>query len=301
MKPTLLVLAAGIGSRYGGLKQIESVGPRGEGIVDYSVYDALRAGFEKVVFVIRREIEAAFRSSVGKNYEGRTRVLYAHQELDRIPSDLAAVPEGRVKPWGTAHAILAAEGLIEEPFAVINADDFYGAGAFESMGGYLGQKRIESTDYAMVGYRLRDTLSEHGHVARGLCQCGPDGLLVRVVERTRIVKKGDGAAFTDEAGVTHSLTGDEIASMNFWGFTPSLFAHLNEELRRFLRANREDTGAEFYIPTVIDLLVARGVATVRVLPARARWYGMTYREDKPRVIRAIRDLIRQGVYPEKLW
>jgi hypothetical protein len=301
-KPTLLVLAAGIGSRYGGLKQIDSVGPHGEVVLDYSVYDALRAGFGKLVFVIRRDIESDFKRIVGSKYKDKAEVCYVHQELGKLPTGYSAsAPKTRTKPWGTAHATMVAVGCIEEPFAVINADDFYGFDAFRLMERHLGGLEASSTDYAMVGFTLRDTLSEHGHVARGICEVDSTGKLVRVVERTRIVMQDDGVAYSDENGATHSLTGDETVSMNFWGFTPSLFPHLEERFEEFLRTRIEDPKAEFYIPTVIDYLISHRLAGVRVLPTGSRWFGVTYREDKPRFKAGIRELIREGFYPRKLW
>ncbi len=298
-KPTLLVLAAGIGSRYGGLKQLDVVGPGGEVVLDYSVYDALRSGFGKVVFVIRRDIEEDFRERVGRKYESRTDVHYAFQELDKIPAG-HSVPAERSKPWGTAHAVLMTQELIHEPFAVINADDFYGAQGFEAVGNHLSMQTAESTDYAMVGYTLRDTLSEHGHVARGICERDDGGNLVRVVERTKIVKQARGAAF-EENGALHLLSGDEIVSMNFWGLTPSVYVPMREQFELFLRSNADNPKAEFYIPTVVDTMISNGLAGVRVLPTTASWYGITYREDKPFLMSGIRKLIESGTYPDRLW
>jgi NDP-sugar pyrophosphorylase family protein len=301
MKPALVVLAAGIGSRYRGLKQMDPVGSHGEVVLDYSVFDALRAGFGKVVFVIRSDIEVPFRETVGNKYEGRTEVRYVFQELDRVPRGYS-VPSARSKPWGTAHATLLAQEQVNEPFAAINADDFYGANAYRLMGQYL-QQAVEGggNDYAMVGFILRETLSEHGHVSRGICECSPEGRLLRVVERTKIFKQGDGARFVDEKGRSHPLTGDEVVSMNFWGFKPSIFAFLQEQFESFLSEKLEDPKAEFYLPTVVDRLIARGSASVKVLANRESWYGITYREDKPRLIAGIRSLVQKGVYPEKLW
>jgi dTDP-glucose pyrophosphorylase len=300
MKPTLLVLAAGIGSRYGGLKQIDTVGPSCEVVLDYSVYDALRAGFGKIVFVIRHEIETDFKEIVGRKYEERADVHYVFQELDRLPSGYE-VPENRSKPWGTAHATLMAEEAIGEPFAVINADDYYGVSAFQLMGDYLSRRSEDDTNYAMVGFTLRDTLSEHGHVARGICECDGSGKLVRVVERTQIEKDGRGARFIENDGSKHPLTGDEVVSMNFWGFTPSLFPHLREHFAEFLEQNHGNPKAEFFIPTVVDRLISEDKATVEVLPTRSAWYGITYKEDKPLLINGIRELIQQGEYPQKLF
>ena len=300
MKPTLLVLAAGIGSRYGGLKQIDSVGPNGEAVLDYSVYDALRAGFGKIVFVIRRDIETDFKEIVGRKYEGQAELRYVFQELDRLPSGYS-VPAERTKPWGTAHATLVAEEVIEEPFAVINADDYYGVSAFRLMGDYLARQSGGGTDYAMVGFTLRDTLSDHGYVARGICECDERGKLVRVDERTKIIKAGGGTTYVDEDGSNHPLSGDEVVSMNFWGFTPSLFPHLHEHFEVFLKQNFANPKAEFFIPTVIDGLISQCLATVEVLPTRSAWYGITYKEDKPFVIDAIRSLVEKGEYPKKLF
>jgi len=299
MTPTLLVLAAGIGSRYGGLKQLDEVGPGGEVVLDYSVYDALRSGFGKVVFVIRRDIEDAFRERVGRKYESRTDVHYAFQELDKIPAGYS-VPAERTKPWGTAHAVLMTRDCIHEPFAVINADDFYGAHGFEVVSDHLSKQTAESTEYAMVGYRLRETLSEYGHVARGICELGDGGKLVRVVECTKIVKQGNGAVF-EQDGVAHSLSGDEIVSMNFWGLTPSVFDPMREQFEAFLESSVVDPKAEFYIPTVVDRMISNRLAGVRVLPAIASWYGITYRDDKPFLMSGIRKLIEAGTYPVKLW
>jgi UTP-glucose-1-phosphate uridylyltransferase len=281
------------------LKQLDAVGPSGEAVLDYSVYDALRSGFGKVVFVIRRDIEGEFRERVGRKYESRMDVHYAFQELDKIPAGYS-VPAERSKPWGTAHAVMITEELIHEPFAVINADDFYGAHGFEVVSDHLSKQTAGSTNYAMVGYTLRDTLSEHGHVARGICECDDAGKLVRVVERTKIVKKGNGAAF-EENGVAHPLSGDEIVSMNFWGLTPSVFDPMREQFESFLRSSEEDPKAEFYIPKVVDTMVSHGLANVRVLPTTASWYGITYRDDKPFLMSGIRRLIEASIYPDKLW
>jgi UTP-glucose-1-phosphate uridylyltransferase len=300
MKPTLLVLAAGMGSRYGGLKQIESVGPSGEVVLDYSVYDALRAGFGKVVFVIRDEIESDFRNIVGSKFESKTDVHYVFQELDKIPPEFV-VPDGRGKPWGTAHAALMAEECIREPFAAINADDFYGAHAYELMVEFLRKQDRDSTEYAMVGFTLRDTLSEHGHVARGICEVDAKGRLLRIVERTKIEKDGRGAVFIDENGDHRALTGNEPTSMNFWGLTPSIFEYLREELRSFLDENIQSPKAEFYLPTVVDTLVASRRATVHVLSTHSPWLGITYREDKQGVVSEIQELVRKGLYPSDLW
>ena len=293
--PTLLVLAAGMGSRYGGLKQIDPVGPHGETIIDYSIYDAKRAGFEKVVFVIRKDIEEMFREIVGNKFAARLRVEYAYQELDKLPAGFT-VPRGRTKPWGTGHAILMAESLIHEPFAMINADDFYGADAFRVLGDHLRQARTDSNDYSMVGFTLRKTLSEHGTVARGVCRVDEAGMLEAIVEMLKIEKAGNGARQD-----SHPLTGDEPVSMNFWGFTPTLFGHLRTELAQFLAMHGQEEKSEMLIPTVVNTLVKEGRATCKVLRTTSKWFGVTYKEDRPLVIEGIRERIVAGEYPEKLW
>jgi UTP-glucose-1-phosphate uridylyltransferase len=295
MQPTLLVLAAGMGSRYGGLKQIDPVGPNGETIIDYSIYDAQRAGFGKVIFVIRRDIESQFREVVGARFETRLPVEYAFQELDKLPPGFT-VPPGRTKPWGTGHAILMAEPLIHEPFAMINADDFYGADTFRVLAEHLRHTRPDSTDYSMVGFTLRNTLSDHGTVARGVCQVDSAGMLQQIVEMLKIEKTPTGARQGDTL-----LTGDEPVSMNFWGFTPQLFRQLHAELRRFLEAHGREEKSELLIPTVVNSLVSRREATCRVLRTTSSWFGVTYKEDRPIVIESVRQLIQRGEYPAKLW
>ncbi|HUJ70720.1 MAG TPA: sugar phosphate nucleotidyltransferase [Verrucomicrobiae bacterium] len=292
MQPTLLVMAAGMGSRYGGLKQLDAVGPGGETIIDYSIYDALRTGFTRLVFVIRRDIEAPFCEAIGRKFEKRAAVEYVFQELDTLPSGFT-VPAGRTKPWGTTHAILLAKEAVHEPFAAINADDFYGRDSFQVMADFL---RAGRTDYAMVGYTLRNTLSEHGSVSRGVCVCDPDGYLQAVTELTKIEKHGRGAQAEGRV-----LSGDEPVSMNFWGFTPALFPQLRERFEEFLRRSGHELKSECYIPTTVNELVAAGTARVKVLRTPASWFGVTYQEDKPRVTAGIRQLIARGDYPEKLW
>jgi UTP-glucose-1-phosphate uridylyltransferase len=284
-----------MGSRYGGLKQIEAVGPGGETIMDYSVFDALRAGFGKLVFVIRREMEQPFREIIGARFEKRVAVEYVFQELDRLPAGFSVSP-GRTKPWGTAHAILMAEEAIREPFAAINADDFYGAQSYRLLAEHF---RSGSADYAMVGFVLRNTLSEFGSVARGVCQVDENHFLCSVTELTGIERDGAGAKNT-AAGRTTRLTGDESVSMNFWGFTPALFAQLKEHFTQFLKKKAGDLKAECYIPSVVNDMVASGRARVKVLRSNDSWFGVTYREDRPRVLESIRHLIAQGAYPEKL-
>lgn len=296
-QPTLLVLAAGMGSRYGGLKQIDPVGPSGETLLDYSVFDALRSGFGRVVFVIRRSIEADFREAVGKRFETRVDVGYAFQELEQLPVGFS-LPEGRTKPWGTTHAILAAEGQVPGQFAAINADDFYGRGAFTALAAHFA---TGVADYAMVGFTLRNTLSEHGTVARGLCRVDENGFLTHIEEITAIEKDGEGARYRENGGGMHRLAGDEPVSMNFWGFDPTCFEKFRRYFADFLTTNLDSEKAEFYIPSAIKAAIDEGSARVRVLRAESQWYGVTYREDKPAVERGIRSLIESGAYPERLW
>lgn len=300
MKPTLLVLAAGIGSRYGGLKQIDPVGPTSEIIIDYSIYDAIRAGFGKVVFVIRKDIEETFRECIGSRFEAKIKTEYVFQEIEKLPSGFK-VPEGRQKPWGTGHAILMAKDSVKEPFAVINADDFYGRCGYDVLAKELSKSGTDSIDqYYMVGFKLENTLSEFGYVARGVCKTDSNGFLVEVVERTKIEKIADGAKFTDDEGRIIKLSGKEIVSMNMWGFTPSLFGHLEKHFAEFLEKNIGNLKAEFFIPTVVGDLVNTGKARVKVLESKDLWFGVTYREDKPVVVENIRKLINSGAYPEKL-
>jgi NDP-sugar pyrophosphorylase family protein len=301
MGKALVVLAAGIGSRYGGLKQIEAVGPHGAIVIEYSVYDAIRAGFDRVVCVIRREIEADFRSLVASRFERHIPVDYVFQGLTgNLPAGFV-VPEERKKPWGTAHAVLACADVVRSPFAVINADDFYGRGSFEALGRFLGGVTPASCDYSMVGFTLRNTLSEHGHVARGVCEVDAKGYLKRVVECTRIEKHGTGARQPEADGSCRKFTGDELVSMNMWGLTPALFPRLMEEFPRFLQTSGQDPKAEFFLPTVIDGLVQAGHATVKVLQTPEHWFGVTYPQDKAVVVEGIGKRVARGVYPEKLW
>jgi hypothetical protein len=297
MKPTLAVLAAGMGSRYGGLKQIDPVGPCGETIMDYSIFDAVRAGFGKVVFVIRKDIEAAFKESIGARFEKRLPVEYVYQELNKLPPGIV-LPTSRTKPWGTAHAVLMAAEAVNEPFCVINADDFYGADSYRTLAAHLISG---SNDYAMVGFLLRNTLSEFGSVARGLCRTSPDGYLSGVEELTRIERDGDGARYTDAEGKAHPLSGDETVSMNMWGFNAGFFGHLMREFQAFLDMNLNSEKAEFFIPTPVNALVSGGKERLKVLRSSANWFGVTYREDRPRVVESIRALVAKGDYPERLW
>jgi Nucleotidyl transferase len=301
--PTLIVLAAGIGSRYGGLKQLDGVGPHGELIIDYSVYDALQAGFGRVVFVINQAIEAAFRDRVGKKIENHCETVYVRQSLDDVPAGFQ-VPPNRHKPWGTAHAALSCKDVVHSPFAVINADDLYGRSAYQALHDYLAGARDRAGvyDYCMVGYLLENTLTEHGHVARGVCVVDRDGFLVEVRERTRIRMAGDGAQYSEDGEHWVDIPKGSIASLNTWGFTPSFFAELEVRFAQFLARNRDTIEkAEYFLPNVVGELIKEQKARVRVLPTNERWFGVTYQQDKPRVKQAIKALIRRGVYPENLW
>jgi dTDP-glucose pyrophosphorylase len=293
----LLVLAAGMGSRYGGLKQMDPVGPSGETIIDYSVYDALRAGFGKLVFVIRKDFEQAFKEVIGARFEKRVAVDYVFQDLNDLPAGFS-VPAGRAKPWGTGHAILTAAGVIHEPFAVINADDFYGAGGYRVLAQHL---KSGSPELAMAGFVLRNTLSQFGSVARGVCTVSKDGYLEDVVELTKIECDGAHAKNTDAAGQVTPLTGDEVVSMNMWGFTPRLFDQLRDHFVKFLQSSSSDLKSEYFIPTVVNELIMAGEARVKVLHSNDSWFGITYRDDHPRVVASINSLIHDGSYPEKLW
>jgi len=297
MKPTLLILAAGMGSRYGGLKQIDSVGPAGETIIDYSIYDAVRAGFGRLVFVIRRDIETQFREMIGARYEKHLPVDYVFQELDRLPPGFS-VPAGRVKPWGTTHAILMAADTIHEPFAAINADDFYGPQAYRLLAQHLASG---TADAAMVGFTLRNTLSDHGSVARGICRADDQAWLQTVVELTKIERDGAGVRNLDGAGQITRLTGDEVVSMNFWGFPPEVFVLLRARFGEFLKARGQLPASECYIPSTVGELVAAGQMRVKVLATGDSWFGVTYREDRPRVVESIQKLIANGAYPGQLW
>lgn len=299
-KPALLVLAAGMGSRYGGLKQIDPVGPSGEIILDYSIYDALQCGFDKVVFVIRRDIEAVFREQVGAKWEKRMQVEYAFQDLDKLPAPYT-LPAGRTKPWGTGHAILSAADKLNGPFAAINADDFYGRSAYALLAQAFAVNPEPRKRHFMVGFTLRNTLSEFGTVSRGICETDADSLLTEVVERTDILPAPGGKArFTDADGTVHPLTGDEIASMNCWGFMPSIFDELGGLFEEFLSRRGTEMKSEFYIPFAVSELIHRQKISVQVQTSTDSWFGVTYREDKPMVQKSIRDLVAGGIYPSPL-
>jgi len=297
MQPTLLVLAAGMGSRYGGLKQLDPVGPSGETILDYAVYDAIRAGFGRVVFVIRREFEEAFRTQVAAKYANRIAVDYAFQALDALPTGFA-LPAGREKPWGTGHAVWCARAALTGPFAVIGADDFFGRDAFVQLAKFLRDSALQNLhsaipSFAMVGYRLANTLSENGAVARGVCTVGPDAQLHGVVENTGILR--------EDVGPGRKYAGDETVSMNCWAFTPAFFAALNRQLAAFLQARGGELKSEFYLPEAVSAQIAAGEAEVHVRPTTASWFGVTYREDKPRVQAALADLVARGEYSARLF
>lgn len=302
MNLTLLVLAAGKGSRYGGMKQLDRVGPSGETIMDYSVHDAIRAGFNKVVFVIRRSLEQEFREVFVERLKDKIQVELAFQELDNLPMDIHFSPD-REKPWGTGHAIWVARHLIHEPFAMINADDFYGFSAYDTMARYLKNNISKGTGlYAMAGYLLENTLSDNGKVARGVCKVDANGFLENVREHNAIHRLEDGRIVSEEnENKLVTLNPDDIVSMNFWGFGPDLFQQLEEKLLYFMKVNAFDLKAEFFIPKVVDELVSKGKAKVRVLACDASWFGVTYREDKEKVMECIRHMIDSGAYPVNLW
>ncbi|HYQ59002.1 MAG TPA: sugar phosphate nucleotidyltransferase [Draconibacterium sp.] len=299
MQPTLLILAAGMGSRFGGLKQVEPVGPNGEAIIDYTIYDAIRAGFGKVVFIIRESFADAFKEKFDNKLKGKIQIEYVFQELDNLPVGYK-LPEGREKPWGTAHAILVAKDVINEPFCAINADDFYGKNAYKVMADFLTHSVQEKT-YSMIGYRLKNTLSEHGSVSRGICTVNKNKNLVNIVETTKIFKKGEAAIAIDENSTEKPLSGDESTSMNFWGFHPSIFRALETRFVTFLGNKIDQPKSEMYIPSVVFEMIENNEVEVKVLEADSPWFGVTYKEDKPVVVQKINELIQAGVYPEKLW
>lgn len=281
-----------MGSRYGGLKQIDPVGPSGETVLDYAVFDALRAGFTRVVFVIRRDFEVLFREKIGGRYTGRITVDYVYQSLEALPAGFSA-PATREKPWGTGHALWCAREAIAENFAVINADDFYGADSFVQLAKFLRARKTSEAEFAMVGFRLSNTLSEHGTVARGVTTAGAKGELQSIVEQTGIA--------ATEVGEGRVYSGQEIVSMNCWGFTPALFRGLDAEFRAFLAARSAEPKAEFFLPAAVSAMIGHGEAKAWVLPTDSTWFGITYREDKPRVEAEIFALVRAGRYPAKLW
>ena len=297
--PTLLVLAAGMGSRYGGLKQIEPVGPSGEAIIDYSVFDALRAGFGKLVFVIRKDIEQAFKEFVGARFEKQIPVEYVYQELDKLPTGFK-VPEGRTKPWGTTQAVLMTEGVINEPFAMINADDFYGADAFKKAADFL-KSECSPTVYAIIGYQLANTLSEHGTVSRGVCEVDEKGNLVGIKERLKISRQ-NGVMVDEESETKKVELAEEVkASMNFWCFHPSVFNFIEEGFQVFLKENIDNPKAEYLIPFTADQWIKAGKGVIKVIPTSSKWFGVTYKEDAPVVQRSLNELVQRNQYPNNLW
>ncbi|OPX45408.1 hypothetical protein CLHUN_07780 [Ruminiclostridium hungatei] len=302
-KATLVIMAAGMGSRYGGLKQIDPVGPNGEIIMEYSIYDAIKAGFGKVVFIIKKEIEETFREVVGKKIEGLVEVEYVYQSLGNLPGGFD-VPEGRVKPWGTGHAVLSAGKAVKTPFAVINADDFYGAETYRLLYDFLSgnQDSPGKYKYCMVGFILENTLTENGHVARGVCNVDTAGNLMDINERTKIMNFGDQTKYTEDDRDWIVIPKGNIVSMNTWGFNPSLFNELEEQFPIFLEKSRDNIlKAEFFLPTVVDNLIKTGKADVKVLSTNDRWYGVTYQEDKPVVRQSIGNMVLEGKYPARLW
>ena len=300
MPQTLVVLAAGMGSRYGGLKQIDPMGPSGETILDYSVFDALRAGFSKVVFIIRPDFEADFRNNVSSKFEHLVDVEYAFQTLDKLPSGWS-VPAGREKPWGTTHAILCAADVVKENFAVINADDFYGQESYAVLNDELSGVDSLANTFSMVGFTLRNTLSDHGSVARGVCTTNENGLLTHIDEMTNLSREGSGAVYTREDGSVLNLTGDEPVSMNMWGFTPRLFDHLDRVFQEFLRTSGTELKSECFIPLTVGQLITEKHVTCKVLRSNSTWFGVTYKEDKEIVQGSIAALVKKGKYPQSLW
>jgi len=302
MKPTLLVLAAGMGSRYGSLKQVDAFGPSGETIIDYSIYDAIQAGFGKVVFVIRKHIEKEFKEVFGNRFSDQIEVAFVYQELENIPQGYDIHSE-RQKPWGTAHAVWMAKDAIETPFAVINSDDFYGRDAYIKIGAYLQSVPASDTlHYAMVGYQLKNTLSDFGSVNRGVCVTDADGLLTSVTECTGIQRNEEGIIqYPDANGQYHTLTEDTPVSMNMWGCPPAIFDEINSRFEAFLAERGSELKSEYYIPTLITELIEEGIAQVKMLTTDASWFGVTYQDDKPVVIESLNKLVNEGVYPSPLW
>lgn len=301
MDITLVVLAAGMGSRYGGIKQLDRLGPSGETIMDYSIYDAIRAGFSRVVFVIRHSFSAEFERDVVAKLRNKIDVSLVYQELDYIPEGITRNPD-RVKPWGTAHAMLMAREAVGGPFAVINADDFYGFESYKLMAGFLKNKGDQqSMEYAMCGYRLENTLSDHGSVSRGICHVDAEGYLQSVSEHTSVIREGDGSIVSQFDNERHILSPGNTVSMNFWGFTTGIFQHTERLFIDFLRRSGMELKSEMYIPVLVDEMIKGGLARVRVLNSDARWFGVTYADDKPMAMESIRALVAGGAYPDRLW
>lgn len=300
IKPTLFVLAAGMGSRYGGLKQLDEIGPSGETIMDYSVYDAIRAGFGKIVFVIRDTFAEDFKTKILSKFEHKIPCEICYQAIDKIPQGYKIHPE-RQKPWGTNHAVLMGKEYINEPFAVINSDDFYGKESFQILADYLKDAENTKNKYCMVAYYINNTLSESGTVNRGVCQQDENGYLTTITERTRIEDKAGQIVYPDENGQDVALAPQTPVSMNMWGFTPDYFEHSEELFHQFLQKHSEELKSEYYIPTAVNTLINKGIVTCQVLNTPSTWFGVTYAEDKPQVVMKINELIRKGVYPAKLF
>jgi hypothetical protein len=300
MKPTLFILAAGMGSRYGGLKQLDGVGPGGETIMDYSIFDAIRSGFGKLVFVIRKDFEDDFRAKIISKYENYISVEVVFQALDTLPEGFICPPE-RTKPWGTNHAIMMGKDVIDEPFAVINADDFYGRNSFEVLGKALISVAGKQNEYCMIGFQIGRTLSEGGSVARGVCETNQEGYLTAVVERTAIERIDGNIQFTDENGQICTLDENVPVSMNIWGFTPDYFAYSEDYFKNFLYANRNNPKSEFFIPLMVNELVTKKKACVRVFETTSEWFGITYQRDRQSVVEKIKALVEAGEYPDKLF
>jgi UTP-glucose-1-phosphate uridylyltransferase len=298
MKPTLLILAAGIGSRYGGVKQMDQIGASGESIIDYSVYDAIKAGFGKVVFVLNPKIEKEFKEIYETRLAGKIETAYVLQKVNAVPVGVP-VNTARVKPWGTGHAVLVAKDVINEPFAVINADDFYGRQAFEILADFFTQTGSKPNKYAMVGYKLGNTLSENGSVSRGVCQ-SKDGFLTDVVERTSIANE-DGVIVYSDNDKKVEISGESVVSMNFWGFSPRFFDQLESDFIDFIETNASELKAEFYIPTVVNELIENKEASIKMLTSNDQWFGVTYQEDKDVTITKVKELVDKGIYPNNLW
>ncbi len=299
MKPTLLVLAAGMGTRYGGNKQLDEVGPSGETIIDYSIYDAIRAGFGKIVFVIRHDIEEQVKERFVEKLKGKIEVDYVFQEITNLPEGVRVNPE-RQKPWGTSHAILVTEPKIKEPFGVINADDYYGVESFKILYDFLVNNKDQNC-YCIVGYKMGNTLSDHGHVNRGVCRAGEDGLLQNIVETRQIEKTSYGAMAPGPGGTIEKFTGNEIVSMNLWGFMPSCYNFRRKKFRNFIDTSGMELKSELDIPTSVDKFVKNGEITIKILMSNERWFGVTYREDKPFVVENINTMIKKGTYPPSLY
>lgn len=300
--PTLAIMAAGIGSRYGGFKQIDPVGPCGETLIDYAVYDAIAAGFEKIVFIISPEIEEDIQEWIGENLNGRCETVCVHQKLTTLPPQ-QTLPPNRKKPWGTAHALLCAQDVIDSPFAVINADDFYGRDAYQKVFNFLyTNQNIASTNFCLIGYILENTLTEHGHVARGVCQVTPDQTLQSVTEYTKIAKFGQEIKYTKDNAVWQEIAKDTIVSMNLWGFSPLIFEQINAQFVQFFAQHTNDIEtAEYFLPNVVSAMIESKIAHVKVIHTNEKWFGMTYYEDKAYVQHALQKFTARNLYPKGLW